>query len=104
MGNAARRRRDVLRHRDARREPGRLVVGTLLVDVERHEEAHDHLAVLTGGDVAGRERAAVAIAVDVEDGRTVGLAGAQEVAVQRVDAPVVGHREAAARARPAPAT
>ena len=94
VGEPARRRRDVFGRRHALRQPDRLVLGALLVDVERHEQAHDDLAVLARRHVAGRERAAVAIAVDVQDRRTVGLPGAQEVAVQRVDAAVVGHGEA----------
>ena len=60
--------------------------GAFLVDVERRRQVEDGLAVLDGHHPPGRERAAVADAVDlVEDGH-VGIAGAQEVGVQRVHA------------------
>ena len=58
-GEASLGRRDVLGHRHTLGETGGLVVGPVLVDVERHQQAHDDLAVLTGGDVPGRERPAV---------------------------------------------
>ena len=56
--------------------------------VERRQHREDHLAVLHRGDVAGRERAAVAVAVDLQQHRPVDQPGTQEVAVQRVRLPV----------------
>ena len=64
------------------------------VDVERHQEAEDHLSVLQRVHVARGERTPVAIAVDAEDRRVVGASGPQEVAVERVQEAPVGNREA----------
>ena len=65
-----------------------------LLDVERGEHREDHLAVLQRGDVARRERPAVAVPVDLEDHRPLGPPGTEEVAVQRVRVAVVGHGQA----------
>ena len=84
----------VLGHRHPVGEADGLVLTALFRDVERDEQAHDDLAVLSRGDVTGGVRPTVAVAVDVQDRRPVGLTAAQEVAVQRVDAPVVGDGQA----------
>ena len=71
----------------------RVVLGARLVDVERGEHREDHLAFLHRGDVTGRERVPVAIAIDVEQHGAIGPAGPQEVAVQRMRVTVGPHRE-----------
>ncbi len=61
-----------------------LVLDALRGDVERRRQVEDDLAVLDGDDAARGERPPVADAVDVvEDGRA-GVAGAEEVRVQRM--------------------
>lgn len=52
----------------------------------------DRLAVLDGDHAAGGEGAAVADAVDAVDDRRAGVAGAQEIRVQRVGGAVGGDR------------
>ena len=66
----------------------------LLAGVERRDHREDDLAVLHRAHVAGRERTAVAVAVDVQDHGPVDAARPEEVAVQRVRQAIVGHRRA----------
>ena len=66
----------------------------LLARVERRDHREDDLAVLHRAHVTSRERAAVAVAVDVEDHRTIDAARPQEVAVHRMGQPLGGHRRA----------
>ncbi len=78
----ARRGLDVLglghfRHRQ-------LVLAAVLLLLERGGEEQDRLAVLDRGHAPHREAAAVAGAVDHVDDRRLDIAGAQEVAVQRM--------------------
>jgi len=62
----------------------RLVLGTGLFEMERGGQVEDGAAVLDGHHAAGRERAAVADAVDLVQDRDHRVAGAQEVGVQGV--------------------
>ena len=73
-----------------------LVLGAGLGDVERRRQVEDRAAVLDRDDAPGREAAAVADAVDVEDDRDARVAGPQEVRVQRVHVALV---DGAARRR-----
>src|SRR6188768_2777798 len=56
-----------------------------LAQVEAGLQVEDRPAVLDRDDAAGREALAVADAIDVVEDRHRGVAGAEEVAVQRVD-------------------
>ena len=85
---AASRARAAARRSTWRRQR-HLVVEALLGDVERGRQVEDGLPVLDGHDPAGGERAPVADAVDLVEDRHGGVAGAQEVGVQRVHRPVV---------------
>ena len=58
---------------------------TLFGHLEARLQVEDGLAVLDGHDASGGERAAVADAVDLVEDRHVGIAGPQEVGVERVD-------------------
>ena len=64
-----------------------LVFGALVVHGERCRHREDRFAVLDCFDAAGRERSAIAGAVDEVDDLVCGAAGSQEVPVQRVDDP-----------------
>jgi len=64
-----------------------LVVEARLVGLERRLEAEDRLALLDRDDAPGGEALAVAQAIDLVDDRAADIAGAHEVAVQRVDDP-----------------
>ncbi len=75
----------VLRRRHLRHRV--LVVETVLGQVERGRHVEDRPAVLAGDHPAGAERAAVAGALDVVHDRHPGVAGPQEVGVQRVHRP-----------------
>ena len=61
--------------------------------VERRQHREDDLAVLHRGHVPSRERAAVAVAGHLEHHRGLDDPRAQEVAVERVRSPVLGHGE-----------
>ena len=61
-----------------------LVVGPVLLDLERGGHVEDLLAVLDRYDAAAGEAAAVAAAIHLVDDRRVEIAAAQEVRVQRV--------------------
>src|SRR4051794_7878946 len=67
-------------------------VGPPALAGERHRHVEDDLAALDRHDPPGRERPAVAVPVHPEDGGPRGVAAAQEVTVQRVRQPAVGHR------------
>ena len=67
--------------------------------LEGGDHREDHLAVLHRTDVAGRERSAVAVAVHLEDDRTIDEPGAQEVAVQRMRHPLCRHRHSSGAER-----
>src|SRR5262249_25782548 len=71
---------------------GEGVVEAPLGGLEAGGHVEDRLAVLDGGDPAGRERAAVPYPIDLVEHGDPGGAGPQEVAVQRVAQPGVGHR------------
>src|SRR5262249_16384979 len=55
-----------------------------LVAVERHRHGEDRLPVLDRDHAPGGEALAVADAVDLVDDRHLGIAGEQEIGVQRV--------------------
>ncbi len=79
---------------------GVLVVQAPVGVLERGAHRQDRLAVLDGVHPAGRERAAVAHALDAEGDRLRVVAGAHEVGVQRVQSAVLpaldgAHRPAA---------
>ena len=65
----------------------RLMAQAGLVAVERHRHGEDRLAVLDRDHAAGGEALAVADAVDVVDDRHLGIAGEQEIGVQRMRRP-----------------
>jgi hypothetical protein len=69
-----------------------LVVQPVLVHLEGRREVEDRLAVLDGDHPARGEGAAVADPVDRVDDGCAGIAGAQEVRVERVRGPVLGDR------------
>ncbi len=56
--------------------------GALDARLERRDHREDHLAVLHRPHVPGRERAPVAVAIDMEDDRTVDASRPEEVPVQ----------------------
>ena len=65
--------------------PGRVVEDpALALCVKGRDHGEDHLAVLNGDDVAGRERAPVPVTVHLEDDGQVAPPRPQEVAVERV--------------------
>ena len=68
---------------------GELVVEALLEVVERGRQVEDGPPVLNGHHPPGGEGPAVANPVDLVEDRDVGVAGAQEVRVQRVDLAVL---------------
>ena len=68
---------------------GELVLEPLFGVVERGLQVEDGTPVLNGHHAPGREGAAVADAVDLVEDRHGGVAGAQEVRVQRVHPPVL---------------
>ena len=81
----------------------RLVVDAALGQLERRRQHEDRLAVLDGRDPPDRERPPVAQAVDRVDDRHRGIAGTDEVRVQRVHrrGPASTVRPAATSACPA---
>ena len=64
-----------------------LVMQPALLVVERGGHGEDRLAVLDGDHPAGREAAAVADAVDLVDDGDCGIAGAQEIGMERMGQP-----------------
>ena len=62
------------------------MVEAFFVHVEAGLQVEDRLAVLDRHDATGRERLAVADAIDLVEDRRVRVARAQEVRVQRVHA------------------
>jgi hypothetical protein len=74
-------RGNVVRHR-------RLMLQPVLVDLERRFQREDRLPVLDGDHPAGRERAAVADAVDLVDDRHGCVAGPHEIAMQGMNVAV----------------
>ena len=63
---------------------GDLVLESVLGDMERGRHGEDRHAMLDRHHLAGGEAAAVAIAVDLVDDRDGGIAGADEVTMQRM--------------------
>jgi hypothetical protein len=82
-----RRGRPVRPRQTVERTPGSLAR-------EGGEHREDHLAVLHGSHVTRRERAAVPIAVDVEDDGALRPALPKEVPVERVGEPALGNGHA----------
>src|SRR5918994_3804865 len=64
------------------------VLEARLLDLEAGRHVEDRLAVLDGDDPAGRERPPVADAIHLVEDRQLGIAGPQEIGVERVDSPV----------------
>ena len=68
------------------------MVKAWLVDLERGRQREDRISVLDGHHPPRRECAAVADAVHLKDDRHRRIAGAHEIAVQRVHMPRRVHR------------
>ena len=64
---------------------GELMLEACLLAMEGGAAEEDGLAILDGTDASGREAAAITHAINLIDDRLVGIARAQEVAMQRVD-------------------
>ncbi len=73
-----------------RRHVGHLVLmveRTFFLDMKRHHDRKDRLAVLDRGDAAGRIALAVAKPLDFIDDRNLRIAGEDKIAVQRMRQP-----------------
>ena len=83
-----------------------LVLQAALLDLEGRGHVEDRLSVLDADDAPGGEALAVPDAVDVEQDRSLGVAAAQEVGVDRVQVAVLDRRRRGDRPpkppRPAP--
>src|SRR4051794_33474160 len=66
-----------------------MVEGAMLVDMERHHDREDRIAVLDGGNPAGRVALAVAQPLNFVNDRYLRIAGKNEIAVQRVRQPAL---------------
>src|SRR5690606_31830984 len=70
---------------------GRLMIETLVFILERSNQGEDRQAGLVSLHPAGGERPAVVDAINGERDRLVNGAGTKEVAVHRVDGPIIRH-------------
>jgi hypothetical protein len=64
------------------------VLEARLLDLEARRHVEDRLAVLDGDDAPRGERPPVADAIHLVEDRQLGIAGPQEIGVERVDSPV----------------